>query len=217
MLLVTFSGLDGCGKSTHVDETVERLRGRGLVVRRLVSHQLSMSRLATDLTRAIRQGLMRQAVPTETSATGHRIRRLPDNRSFSSDRERGSSRARRALAYPVDALLLNAWFLAQRISGVDAVVCDRYMHDKLVNLPVPDGVLGRLLLSLVPRPDLAVFLSVPPSVCRQRREEHPEDYYVTKGESYRRISERFGMTTIENVDLLRARARLDQALAAVGA
>lgn len=212
MLLVTFSGLDGCGKSTHVEAAAKYIEARGYRVRKLVTFDISIAGFATVLRDAFRR--MRGArQQQERGATGHVIRRLPGNRAFAEDRARPAVRLKRLAMYPVDSLVLGGWLLMQKARGTQAVVCDRYVFDRLVNLPRPDGAFARLLLALAPRPDVAVFLDVPPSVCRARREEHPAEYYASKYESYVRIAQRFGLLRVGNDDLGAATDRIVSELA----
>ena len=215
MLLVTFSGLDGCGKSTHVETAGKFLESRGYRVRLLISHRISFSGFATiarEIIRSWRQGV---AQTREISSTGHVIRRLPGNRTFDEDRNRRDVRLKRLIIYPLDSLILTVWLLAQKMRGVDAVVTDRYVYDRLVNLPHPDGFFSRFLLALVPHPNVAVFLNVPPAVCRARREEHPEDYYLSKHESYLQVAKSFRMTVVANEDVCKATNEITKILAAV--
>lgn len=209
MLLVTFSGLDGCGKSTHVEAAARYIESHGYRVRRLVSFDISLAGLATMLREALPR---RRRDERLVSSTGHVIRRLADDRTFAQDRRRSEVRIKRFFMYPVDSLVLAGWLLAQKVRGADAVVSDRYVYDRLVNLARPDGAFARLLLALAPTPDVAVFLDVPPSVCRARREEHPEEYYASKYESYVQVAARFGMLRTENDDLAAARARITSEL-----
>jgi hypothetical protein len=143
------------------------------------------------------------------------LREIPGNRTFAEDRERWAIYTKRLITYPLDCVVLRVWLLLQKVRGVDAVVCDRYLYDKLVNLPNPDGKFAHFLAGLVPRPQAPIFLDVPPLVCRSRREEHPADYYETKYKAYKRLVQRFGLLSIANDDVRDTAKEIESLLAAL--
>jgi hypothetical protein len=93
----------------------------------------------------------------------------------------------RCLIYPLDCLVLRGSLRVLSWLGYTAVVCDRYVYDKIANLPRPDGPLARLICWIAPAPNSAFVIDVPPQVARQRRDEHPAGYHETKYAAYRRV------------------------------
>jgi thymidylate kinase len=186
MMLVSFSGLDGCGKSTQVAALCDVLARRGLRVYRMVPLYASLTGVAT-LYRQWRRS--RRRAPEHSTRAASEPRAYAGRRTFTADRLTVASRLRRTVAYPLDCLALTSWIGGVRLCGYDVVVCDRYVFDKFVNLPSPAGWWARFLQCLVPRPDVAFFLDVGPEVASTRRTEHARDYYETKYAAYRAMIE----------------------------
>jgi len=185
MILITFSGLDGAGKSTHVALTRAFLEQRGLRTRTLVAMRFS---LAHTVDRIRQHRKLRSPVRPSDNPNGtnerKRIRGYPRGRSFDTDRRTLTNRLYRTMVYPLDCLALTLYLAYLTLCGYDAVVCDRYVYDKMVTLPSPAGRLARLVARLVPRPDRAFMLQVDPPEAARRRPEHHPDYFETKAADY---------------------------------
>lgn len=199
MLLVTFSGLDGCGKTTHVARTAAFLRDRGHRVHVLESAHVSLG-AAWGRTRRLFSGKKRSGRSSHAELRA----KIAEPRRHARDL-RLSSALKGWLIYPIDCLVLSVWIRALRLRGCTAVVCDRYVHDMIVNMHEPVCSLTRLLLWLAPRPQAAFFLDADPGTARQRRPENDSAYYTSRYEKYRRLSDAFpslmsvASTTIEEV------------------
>ena len=214
MLLITFSGLDGCGKSTHVARTCAYLRRRQLRVRRLTTLAYSATGVQTVLRERRRDRARRRNRPPVPPHPLH-VRTYPGGRTFDEDRRNRWVRWRRIIAYPLDCLVLRvliSWF---RWTGYDAVVCDRYVADKLVALVRMDGLLARLLRRIAPHPDHAFLLDTPPDEARARRCEHELDYYITKCNDYRRLAAmNVGLVVIRGTSIDDVQQHIESVIAA---
>jgi len=167
--LITFSGLDGAGKSTQVEQVLSSIRQHGRVpvylwTRGGYTPTFERAKMAA-------RRLLRRALP----APGSGVRR---------ERFFGNPAWRRLwLAFSLLDLLWVygvkvRWWLAQR----RMVVCDRYLWDTFVdfrvNLPAEDvgrWWLWRALVAAAPTPDEAFLLTVPveESVARSHRKDEP--------------------------------------------
>ena len=137
--------------------------------------------------------------------SGARIRVYDNNRTFKEDRERPITVLKRWVAYPIDAIALRLYMYWQAIQGIEVVVCDRYVFDKLVNLPDVYSPLSSIVRYLAPTADLAIFLDVTPEQARSRREEHDVSYYEEKYASYQSIVNMdWGLTSlsVSTVDIM---------------
>ncbi len=214
MLIITFSGLDGSGKSTHVELTAECLAARGLRVRRLVTLHLA----ATGIFAWIRESLAARCRAPDTSApavrSDPRVRSYPKNRTFDEDRRHWAVRARRTAVYPFDCVLLAAAMLVFRLRGYQAVVCDRYIHDKMVALPRPACFLSWIMRLVAPRPDHAFFLRVEPAEAERRKPEHHPDYFVTKDAAYQQVVDmNIGLVAVPSTSIDETQACIEAAIA----
>ncbi len=207
--LVTFSGLDGCGKTTQLDLLEAALRADGYRVRRVWS----------------RGGYTEGVLWLKATA-----RRLLGRRAPSP----GPSAARsQALGRPWvrDVWLTVALLDLMRLYGVelrvaalrgDAVLCDRYLWDSLVdfevNFPgsrVSERLLWRVLVAVSRRPDAAFFLEVDPAEGERRSlakgDPFPEplDARRRRRAEYERLKDHF-----EVLDASRSREALHAAVRA---
>jgi thymidylate kinase len=94
-----------------------------------------------------------------------------------------------------------------RLGGdVGIVILDRYVYDTLTDIDSAFGSGGRetekllnsRLFRLFPKPDIVVFLEVPPEVCMTRKDDIPSlEYLESRHPVYRIIAERVGARTVD--------------------
>ena len=160
-LLITFSGMDGAGKSTAVEAVERHLRARGLPVHvawaRLGSEGEVLNRLALPVKRFLRR---EGTIADPIAAGGPSTPRVQDARE-ATGRRRTMSWAWIVLVAVINARTYRRSADARR-EGV-SVVCDRWAIDALVDLELRYGghwAARVVLRRLPPRPDLAVLLSL---------------------------------------------------------
>src|SRR5262249_6374466 len=128
-LLVTFSGLDGSGKSTQIEHLTQRLAARGYSTR-LVAFWENVVVLAR-----YRESFVHHVYRSQhgVGAPGKPVERRDKN-----VRRWYLSLVRHGL-YLADALRL-AWVVARARHSADAVIFDRYIYDEWANLPLENAL-----------------------------------------------------------------------------
>jgi thymidylate kinase len=188
-LAVSFSGIDGAGKSTQIEALTAALERMDLRVR--------MIRFWDDVAR------LKQV--RETS--GHRI--------FKGDKGVGSPSApinrrdKNVQSWPMTALRLFLYFVdalsmrsvARRAlhADVDVVIFDRYTWDELANLNLRNPFLRtyvRLIMRIVPRPDVSYVLDADPVQARARKPEYPIDFLHKNRTAYMSLVALVGGITV---------------------
>ncbi len=188
-LLISFSGVDGAGKTTQIDNVCRQLEQQGLAFRLLTFWD------DAACLKSAREG------------AGHRIFG-GDQGVGSPERpiERRDKNVRsplmtlvRLVLYTLDALSLRSVARRALLSGVDVVVFDRYIYDELANLDLrnlPARLFSRAVARLVPRPQLALVLDADPEEAHKRKPEYPLPFLIENRNAYLRLAEFLGRMTV---------------------
>jgi thymidylate kinase len=188
-ILVSFSGIDGCGKSSQIEILSTRLCQTGLRVGLLAFwDDVALLKRWREFTSHAVFG----------SEEGIGSRDHPVNRRDKNVQSWYMTPVRWFL-YFLDAMsLCNTVVMAETV-GVDVIIFDRYLYDELANLPVDRPITRafvRLLLNLVPQPDIGYWLDADPSDARERKPEYPLEFLYRSRAAYAGLSRLAGMTTV---------------------
>lgn len=188
-LCVSFSGVDGAGKSTQIEALRAAAEAAGLRVRQV--------RFWDDI--ACLTGLR------ETS--GHTIFK-GDKGIGSPDRpiNRRDKNVRswpmacvRLFLYSLDAVSTRLAVSKAQRSGADLVIFDRYIYDELANLALSNPFMRaftRLVMMVVPRPAVSYILDADPVQARARKPEYPLEFIYVNRQAYFDLSQLIGGMTM---------------------
>src|SRR5580698_2405558 len=188
-LLISFSGLDGSGKSTQIANLREFLHSRGLTTNLLAfwDDVVVLSRY--------REGFVHKVYGSEK---GIGAPDRPVNRRDKNVRKWYLSIVRHGL-YLLDALHLVKVISKARRSGVDVVIMDRYIYDELANLPLSNAltrIFVRLVAAFVPKPTVAYILDADPDAARARKPEYPVEFLHLCRSAYLQLARMLGNLTV---------------------
>jgi len=216
-MLITFSGLDGAGKSTLIEWLCRELRQRDRPV--TVLHMPDSVGVYAGL-RIVRDGLRRLAhgpsggAPNRPPWMGQQ--RAPGFRGFPG-RIRDAviwSKVVRRVIYPLDLLIFLAIRFVVETVRRRVLVTDRYFYDTLVDI-ADDGrwFWVRFLERLTPLPDVPVFLDVSPEEAYARKSEYSISYLTRRSVAYRAVAPLVpSAVVLRNADGDETRRALAQAL-----
>lgn len=187
---ISFSGIDGAGKSTQIHRLCETLRGIGLHVSRVTfwTDVAAFTRLREFMSHSAFRGDQGVGSPDRP------IRRRDKNVTA------WYLTLSRCAFYLVDVLRLK--FIARSLGkrSRDIIIFDRYIYDELANLPLEGWVTRRFvqfLLKITPRPDLPLVLNANPSEACLRKPEYPEDFLHRNRASFLDLARLADITVID--------------------
>ena len=194
-VLITFSGLDGSGKSTLIEwlrVALER-EGRSVVVLHMNDDvgvyayvRRGRDRLLRLLGLEVPRPLQPGADPLDPSRPGNRtwLRRVVRRARYAVV---WSETLRRCI-YLIDLLVFALYRLAFEKLTKRVFIMDRYFYDTLVDLSEGgNSPWNRLLEALTPTPDMPVLLEVPPEKAFGRKGEYSVDYLRRRWVAYQTV------------------------------
>jgi len=188
-LFVSFSGIDGAGKSTQIEALRSCASQAGLRVQLLAF----WDNIAV-LTRY-------RDVASHTlfrSERGIGAPGSPVNRRDKNVQSWYMTPVRFAI-YFLDALSLRIVSTKAADNGTGVIIFDRYVYDELANLQLSSRftrLYARLLLLVAPQPDIAYFLDADPVQARERKPEYPLEFLHLSRARYLALAKMADMTVI---------------------
>ncbi len=184
-MLITFSGLDGSGKSTLIARLKEIMEGEGhrVCVRTMYFH-LSLYAQIRNLRNQL---LFWKDFSSNTKLSSYNLipnLEKPDVSDKSNHSERFiysifRSRFLRRLSLFGDLIIFFPYLLwKEKIQG-NILLIDRYFYDSLADVVSQKNGGWRFIrffLKLCPTPHVPVLIDVPPEVAYERKREYPLDY-----------------------------------------
>jgi thymidylate kinase len=181
--LITFSGIDGAGKTTQIEFLTSSLQEQGLRVLRLSFWDdvavWSQMRAGVGGRTVERSRADSTTAPSFSPKNNKHIRKW-------------YLTAARSGMYLLDVARLRRLLESQRVRNSDVVIFDRYIYDQIANVDSPSltaRVYGKLILKQAPAPDLAFVLDASPTAAFARKPEYPLEFVHKNRRTFLRLRE----------------------------
>jgi thymidylate kinase len=188
-ILISFSGMDGAGKSTQIENltTVARQHGLNATVLTFWDDVVVFQKY--------REGFVQKVFKSEP---GFGAPGKPVNRRDKNVRGWHMNAIRHGL-YACDACHLPAVISRASRDGADVIIMDRYIHDELANLPLNRWITQQYVRSIarfVPQPDIAFVLDAEPELAYARKPEYPLEFLHKVRAAYLDLANLLGTITV---------------------
>src|SRR5581483_8004934 len=188
-ILISFSGMDGAGKSTQIQMLCDQLSAEGNSLLQLAFWDNVV------------------AFPKWRAGFSHKFLKsdgrvgTPERPAHRNDK---NNRAWYLIAGRSGLFLFDAWNLRRivrraRRNNVDFIIFDRYIYDQLATLPLESAwarTYARFILKLTPKPDVAYVHDAEPEEARKRKPEYPMDFLHKYRRSYHELARLGGLALI---------------------
>jgi thymidylate kinase len=179
--LITFSGIDGAGKTTQIEHLSSYLQAQGFLVTQLSfwDDVAACSNLRAEVGQRT-ASLGQTQHSTEYSFS-------PKNNKHI--RKWYLTTARLGL-YVLDVLRLKRLLNSRLVKNSDVVIFDRYVYDQIANISSRSSAADlyrKMILRQTPTPDLAFILDTSPSAAFARKPEYPLEFMYENRRNFLRL------------------------------
>lgn len=191
-MLITFSGLDGSGKSTLIEWLKETLENDNQKV--IVSHMYYDVGVFGTLRRLMERTTVGNKGRTNV---GSEQVQAPQARPQTILRRRIMrlryrviwNKQLRLLLYPIDVFIFLWYRFNVETLGKQILIMDRYFYDTLADVTENQkSNRGRVLSWLAPTPDLPIYLKISPEMAFARKGEFSVDRLSRRWLSYQKVT-----------------------------
>ena len=204
--IVSFSGIDGAGKSTQISALESLLHDAGV--------RTTLLTFWDDV--VVGSGL--REFMSHKAFKGERGIGTPERPVNRRDKNVSSwlVTGLRLILYLADSINLRLVVGRMEMTESEVLIFDRYIYDELANLPLTHWLLRglvRVLLRLIPKPDVAFLIDADPVAARARKPEYPLVFLHHNRQCYLALSEISGnMTIIEPLSIEATETKMREVL-----
>lgn len=184
--MITFSGIDGSGKTTLANRTYDYLGMKGIDTVRLQVYSrstfLNAGRLIGKISKRAKFDL-----ETRLNQPGLRVNSIIKGLRF--------------LCFRIDIVRFKLAAFILKLKG-RLLICDRYLYDTLIHLQYLEVLNGKqydFLLKVIPEPDIAILFVLDEESAMGREGSHSEaEYYRKKMRLYEELAHKVKLIKVDS-------------------
>ncbi len=180
--LISFSGIDGAGKTTQIEQLTASLRELGFRVLRLSFWD------DVAVWSKLRAGVGGEVSPNDSKTRGENSFVSRNNKHV---RKWYLTWARSGM-YVLDVLRLRGLLVKKPITDADVVIFDRYVYDQIANIDSRSAaarIYRKFVLKQTPVPELAFIIDASPDAAFARKPEYPLEFVHRNRQNFLRLRE----------------------------
>lgn len=185
-MIISFSGLDGSGKTTHVDHAVRFLNSRGFLSKKrhavkgtlayYINHKI-VGKISPSSKKGFEEGLRENGKATKHSLLS----------------------AVKRFFMIIDMAYFRIRYAPYKGNKDKTLICDRYFYDENVQgeyLKTKNSFYEKMYAKMLIKPDLALFFETDPEKAYMRKKEYDPEYFRTKTKLYDDLAKKGIFTVI---------------------
>jgi thymidylate kinase len=179
--LISFSGIDGAGKTTQIEQLSSCLQAVGLRVVQLSFWD------DVAVWSNLRAGVGQRVADSQGSDEMAGTPFVPRNNKHI---RKWYLTAARSGLYLLDVLRLRSVLGSEPVRDADVVIFDRYVYDQIANIDsqsLAARAYGKIVLRRAPIPDLAFVIDASPAAAFARKPEYPLEFMHKNRENFLRL------------------------------
>jgi len=198
-MLISFSGLDGSGKTTQINMISDYLTQNGLKIKCMTMYDdISIARRIRTLfgsaqNRAIKSEIRKeQRGETQISENNRGSYTEVNQDRYRRDKNRKENWlvVMRMLTYIGDLIVLMLKRIYWEKIKHKIIIMDRYLYDSVANLH-NTNILAKIFIKyfvmMTPKPRIAFLVDIDPHTAYERKPEYPPEYFQERAEAYRQL------------------------------
>ena len=191
-MIISFSGLDGSGKTTQLHILADMLRKEGIPFSIVEVGRMSIFMY------------VKSVIQVFSHRTVTNIEGIQFDLSGNTSLFKRFLSIIRQICTVLDIMIFILIFRIPLFFRKRIILCDRYFFDSIAQLyylKMCSRQMFLFLLMLVPMPDVSFLLNASGQIAYNRKPEYVKSYFIRKSRLYQFIARKYKMKVIENDDI----------------
>lgn len=191
-MIISFSGLDGSGKTTQIQLLADAFKEKGIPYTIVQTGRIAIFQYLKKILALFNSKKVTQLENIQFDLSGNTS---PTKKVLAVIRQ---------MSTVLDILIFFLLYHIPSKFGKTVILCDRHLSDtvsQLYYLKMCSKPVYLFLLTLIPRPDVSFYIKASYKVAYRRKPEYPKSYFIKKAKLYSFVARRLNMKTVPSNDI----------------